>query len=71
MSRTNFERRQRSHYVEGSECAGTGPTFVIKHKANRMGVGTLKSKEVWYVDFVERASSTLARLTKQAESRIG
>ena len=31
-------------------CAGSGPTFMIEYKANQMEVGTLKPKEVWYVD---------------------
>ena len=51
-SRRDVERRQRSHYAEGSERAGnkSGPAFVMKHKANSMAVNTSKSSEVWYVD---------------------
>ena len=29
---------------------GSGPAFVIKHKANSMVVNTSKSNEVWFVD---------------------
>ena len=49
--KVDSETRQRWHYAKGSGCAVTSPAFVMKHKANQIGVGTLKSKEVWYVDF--------------------
>ena len=41
------------HYVEGSEGAGngSGPIFVMKHKANSMKVSTSQLNKVWYVYF--------------------
>ena len=50
--RTRQGNRQRSHYVEGSEGAenGSGPAFVMKHKANWMKSSTSKLNELWYVD---------------------
>ena len=52
MSKAEHENRQRSHYAEGSGGAtnGSGPTFVMKHKANSMKESTSKPNEVWYVD---------------------
>ena len=50
-SSVDSEHQQRSHYAEGTGHAKTGPTFVMKHKANQMEVGTWKPNEVWHVDF--------------------
>ena len=41
---------QQLDYVEGLGGAGTGPNFVMKHKANSMVVNTSKPNEVSYVD---------------------
>ena len=45
------ERRQRLPYTKGLGRPRTGPTFVIKDKANHMEMSTSKPNEVWYVDF--------------------
>ena len=50
LGRTEQGNRQWLHYAEGSRGAETGPTFVMKHKANSMKMSTSKSNELWYVD---------------------
>ena len=49
-SRGDADRRQRSHYAEGSKGArnGKGPTFVMKHKENSMKASTSKPNEEWF-----------------------
>ena len=49
-SRGYADRCQRSHYAEGSRRVGTGPAFVMEHKANSMAMNTLRLNEVWYMD---------------------
>ena len=41
------ERPLKSHYIEGSRKVRMGHAFVMKHKANRMEMRTLKQNEVW------------------------
>ena len=50
LSRGDADRRHKSQFVEGSWLVGTGPSLVMKHKTNHMGVHTSKPKEVCYVD---------------------
>mgnify|MGYP007109628935 FL=1 len=51
-SEVEHGNRQWSHYAEGSEGTGngSGPTFVMRHKANSMKASSSKPNEVWYVD---------------------
>ena len=49
-SRNDADRHHRLHFAVGSKKAKSGPTLVMNHKANRMGVSDSKLEEVWYME---------------------